>query len=79
MRIKSQNTQTVKEGDFSLYPNNPTYLTTEEAGAILRVGTRTVGLYVAKHGLKAARIGKRLLITRSDLDCWIETRAAKTV
>ena len=49
----------------------PEYLTRNEAGELLRVGERQVTLYI-RAGLKAARIGKKWLINRADLDDFVK-------
>jgi excisionase family DNA binding protein len=55
-------------------PIKPEYLTTEEAAELLLVSPRVIGQYVATKGLKASRIGKRLIIMRHDLDQFVSSR-----
>jgi excisionase family DNA binding protein len=54
------------------------WMTLQEVSRILYVDPRVVGQYVAEKGLKASKIGKRLLIKRSDLDSFIESRAVSS-
>ena len=52
-------------------PQSVQYLTTSEVGQILHVSERIVGLYIRSQGLKAARVGKRWLITADEINRFI--------
>jgi len=56
-------------------PIKPEYLTTGEAAELLLVSPRVIGQYVKSKGLKASKIGKRLIIMRHDLDEFVRSRA----
>jgi excisionase family DNA binding protein len=53
--------------------NELALLTREEAAALIRVEPRTLDRAIARgEGPPILRIGKRVLIRRSDFDAWIE-------
>lgn len=53
-----------------------------EAAAALGISLRTLDTLIGRHELAARRIGRRLLITRVALECFVrrdhETRKART-
>jgi excisionase family DNA binding protein len=63
-----------KQLEFAPVPAPTQYLTLVEVGQILCVSPRVVGQYVASKGLRASKVGKRLLIARTDLDAFIQGR-----
>jgi excisionase family DNA binding protein len=65
---------TTIESTVTPAPAKPEYLTTQEAAELLLVSPRVIGQYVKGKGLKASRIGKRLIIMRHDLDEFVRSR-----
>ncbi len=54
--------------------NPPEYLSAEQAAELLFVKPRTIGAYLKSGELLGARIGRRLLIPRSEIDALIQSK-----
>ncbi len=50
------------------------YLTIKEAADISRLGPSTIRLFIRKRELKAHQVGSRVIIKRSDLEGFLESR-----
>ena len=55
------------------------YVSTEEAGELLRVGPRVVARYIRSGALRGAKIGKAWLVNRADVCAFIESKMTQTV
>jgi len=52
-------------------PSNA-YLTVKEAANLSRLGPSTIRLYIRKGKLKAATVGRRVIIRQEDLEAFID-------
>jgi len=52
-------------------PSNA-YLTVKEAANLSRIGPSTIRLYIRKGKLKAATVGRRVIIRQEDLEAFID-------
>ncbi|MCH6546490.1 MAG: helix-turn-helix domain-containing protein [Deltaproteobacteria bacterium] len=50
------------------------YLTIKEAADVSRLGSSTIRLYIRKRELKAHKVGRRVIIKRTDLVKFLESR-----
>jgi excisionase family DNA binding protein len=58
-------------------PAIPELITTREAGAILKCGTRTIQNLVKRHNIQHYEIGGRLLICEEDFLRWVASREVR--
>ena len=76
--------QSGKRGGFRMDPiteKNPefkTYLTIKEAADYSRLAPPTIRLYIRKRGLRAHKVGRRVIIKREELVAFLEQRQARS-
>jgi len=72
-----------KRGGFQLDPATDTtpgfkqYLTIKEAADLARLAPPTIRLYIRKGGLRAHKVGRRVIIKREELIAFLEQRQVK--
>jgi len=72
-----------KGGGFRMDPaagKNPElkpYLTIKEAADLVRLAPPTIRLYIRKGGLRAHKVGRRVIIKREELIDFLENRQAR--
>jgi len=75
--------QNGKRGGFRLDPatdKSPElkpYLTIKEAADLARLAPPTIRLYIRKRGLRAHKVGRRVIIKREELIAFLEQRQAR--
>ncbi len=55
------------------------YLTVKEAADMARLGFSTIRLYISKRELKAHQVGSRVIIKRTDLERFLESRPIEVI
>lgn len=63
------------EGNMSTGYTPPPYLTVKEAAEVSRLGVSTIRLYIRKRKLVACKIGRRVIIKRSELERFLEANS----
>jgi excisionase family DNA binding protein len=75
--------QNGKRGGFRMDPateNTPElkpYLTIKEAADLVRLAPPTIRLYIRKRGLRAHKVGRRVIIKREELIAFLEQKQAR--
>jgi excisionase family DNA binding protein len=65
---KEQNTKEKKEDNYNLIVQQKEFLNLDEAAKLIGASRRTITRLIAKEELKAGRIGRRIIIKRSEID-----------
>ena len=58
-------------------PEFKPYLTIKEAADLARLAPPTIRLYIRKRGLRAHKVGRRVIIKREELIAFLERRQAR--
>ncbi len=75
IRAANDGAQDGKKGADTFKP----YLTIKEAADISRLGTSTIRLLIRKRELRAQRVGRRVIIKRTDLEKFLEANPIEAI